>query len=198
MKILIACECSQIVTEAFLKRGHDVMSCDLKPGKKGLPHYQGDVFDIINDGWDMMIAFPPCTDLSISGARYWKEKQKDGRQQRAFEFVKELYNSDISMVCIENPVGIMNKIWRAPDLITQPYLFGELYSKRTCFWLKNLPPLLYTMPTKPIGAWVSAGSYYRDRKKNSTRPKLIIKEHGQEQKSNTFPGIAAAMANQWG
>jgi len=143
MKILVACEYSGIVRDAFIARGHDAMSCDLLPTESPGPHYQGDVFDIINDGWDAMIAFPPCTHLAVSGAAWFEQKRKDGRQQEGIDFFMAMVNAPIPRIAIENPVGIMSKIYKPPTQIIQPYMFGDEVSKKTCLWLKNLPPLYH-------------------------------------------------------
>ena len=138
MKVLVACEFSGVVRDAFIARGHDAMSCDLRPSETPGPHYQGDVFDIINDGWDLMIAHPPCTHLSVSGARHFAAKRADGRQQEAVAFFLLLAKSEIPRIAIENPVCIMSSVWRKPDQIIQPWQFGHGETKATCLWLKGL------------------------------------------------------------
>ena len=203
MKILIGCEFSGIVRDAFTAKGHDVTSCDLLPTERPGKHYQGDIMDIINDGWDMGIFFPPCTDLSSSGAVYWPEKKKSGKQKKAIEFVLTLYNSDIPKIAIENPSGILSTIWRKPDQIIHPYYFGDRYMKRTCLWLKNLPLLyygeLFTGKVPPIARWHS-GSTRGGKKKDGTRTKSKMPALKGDPKirSLTFLGIAKAMADQWG
>lgn len=152
MKILIACEFSGTVRNAFAHRGHSVLSCDLLPSLVAGPHYQGDVFDIINDGWDMMIAFPPCTHLANSGARWFAQKHRE--QKEALHFVNRLLNAPIPQICLENPLGVISTKIRKPDQIIQPYMFGEERSKRTCLWLKGLPLL---KPTRRVGK----GEYIR-------------------------------------
>lgn len=162
MKILIACECSGRVRDAFIAMGHDAMSCDLEPSDTPGPHYQGDVFDVIDDGWDMMIAHPPCTFLTCCAEWAYKDVQtkklKPGtlfgaerRQARveAVEFVRRLANARIDRIAIENPVGVLSRQWKAPDQRIQPYDFGEDASKRTCLWLKNLPLLEPTSDFPP-------------------------------------------------
>lgn len=139
MKVLVGCEFSGIVRDAFLERGHDAISCDLKPSKRPGSHYQGDVRDIINDGWDLAIFHPPCTHLAVSGARWFYKKQKE--QKQALEFVRELMNADIPKIAIENPVSIISTRIRKPDQVVQPYMFGDPHTKTTCLWLKNLPLL---------------------------------------------------------
>lgn len=146
MKVLVACEQSGTVRRAFRKRGHQAISCDLLPASDGNTehHYQGDVFDIIDAGWDMMLAFPPCTHLAVSGARWFPEKRADGRQGAAIEFFMRLANANIPKIAIENPVGIMSSEWRKPDQIIQPFEYGDSARKKTCLWLKGLPHLVPT------------------------------------------------------
>lgn len=191
MKVLVACEFSGVVRDAFLARGHDAISCDLLPTERPGPHYQGDVCDILKDGWDMMIAHPPCQYLTSAGARYWS--QWIDEQWRAFEFVRHLAYSNIRHIAIENPVGCLSRLWRKPDQIIHPYYFGEPELKRTCLWLKNLAPLAYD-PTvakpEPKGYCVKSNgrryNYYFHQSKDS------------HERSRTFESIARAMAEQWG
>lgn len=138
MKVLVACEFSGIVRDAFLERGHDAVSCDLIPAESPGPHIRGDVLEILDNGWDLMIAHPPCTHLAVSGARWFKNKQAE--QKEALSFVKTLLEADIPKICLENPVSIISSRIRKPDQIIQPYDFGHPESKKTCLWLKNLPP----------------------------------------------------------
>jgi site-specific DNA-cytosine methylase len=182
MKILIACEYSGRVRDAFRDRGHDAVSCDLLPTDAPGPHYQGDVSDILDDGWDMMIAFPPCTHLAVSGARWFKEKQADGRQQAALDFVRLLLDAPIDKIAIENPVSIISSHIRKPDQTIQPWQFGHGETKRTCLWLKNLPLLTPTniVEGREQRIWKMPPS--------ANRWKL---------RSQTFQGIADAMAGQW-
>ena len=146
MKVLVACEESQAVTIELRKLGHEAYSCDIQEQSGGHPewHLQCDVLSILNNKWDMVIAFPPCTHLCVSGARWFKEKQADGRQQAAIDFFMEFVNCNANKVAIENPVGIMSNIYRKPDQIIQPWMFGHGETKATCLWLKNLPPLYPT------------------------------------------------------
>lgn len=196
MKILIACEFSGIVRDAFKAKGHDVMSCDLLPTERPGKHYQGDVMDIINDKWDLIISFPPCTHLAVSGAAWFEQKRKDGRQQQGIDFFMLFVNCKCEKTVIENPVGIMSTLWRKPDQIIQPYEYGESFSKKTCLWLKGLPKLI---PTKIVdkGEQVkfksgkSMPKWYADA--FGLPPKERAKVRGK-----TFPGIANAMADQWG
>ena len=181
MKILIACEYSGIVRDAFIAKGHEAMSCDLLPTERPGPHYQGDVFDIINDGWDMMIAHPPCTHLAVSGARWFKDKINE--QIDALRFVKIIMNAPILKICVENPVSIISSHIRKPDQIIQPWQFGYGETKATCLWLKNLPLLKPTNIVEGREARVHKMPPSKDRWK---------------ERSRTYEGIAAAMAEQWG
>lgn len=184
MKILIACEESQEVCKAFRAKGHEAYSCDVLPCSGGHPewHIQDDVLKHLDDGWDMMIAFPPCTDLAVSGARWFKEKQADGRQQRSIEFFMSFTKLSIPFV-IENPVGIMSTIYRKPDQIIQPWQFGHGETKATCLWLQQLPKLT---PTNIV-----EGREQRIWKLPPTEDRAKLR-------SKTFPGIAKAMAERWG
>jgi len=141
MKVLVACEFSGTVRDAFIRGGHEAMSCDLELCDIPGPHYKGDVMDIIGAGWDLMIAHPPCTHLAVSGARHFAKKQADGRQQQGIDFFMALANSKIPRYAIENPIGIMSSKWRKPEQIIQPWEHGHSVTKATCLWLKNLPPL---------------------------------------------------------
>ena len=143
MKVLIACEFSGVVREAFRKRGHDAWSCDLIPSE--IPskyHIIGDVTKLLKKKWDLIIAFPPCTYLCVSGARWFKDRMKE--QDRALRFIKLIMKAKCPRICIENPIGVISTKIRKPDQIVHPYHFGENESKATCLWLKNLPPLKYT------------------------------------------------------
>ncbi len=183
MKILIACEYSATVREAFRLAGHDAMSCDLLPTEIPGEHYQGDVFGIINDGWDMMIAHPPCTYLCSSGL-HWNKKRPEREAQtlEAVEFVKRLLAVDIPMIAIENPIGRLSTAIRKPDQIIQPWMFGHGETKATCLWLKNLPKL---MPTNMV-----------EGRENRVW-KMPPSEDRWKERSRTYAGIAAAMAAQW-
>ena len=196
MKVLIACEFSGIVREAFTKKGHDATSCDLLPTDILGNHYQGDVFDIINDGWDLMIAHPPCTHLAVSGAAWFKQKIADGRQQQGIDFFMKLAYANIPKICIENPVSIMSTKWRKPDQIVQPYMFGEEFSKATCLWLKNLP-LLSANNIVGKGEFITYASGKRMSKWYADAYKLKPVERAKL-RNKTFQGIADAMASQWG
>lgn len=183
MRVLIACEYSGKVRDAFIALGHEAMSCDLLPTDAHGPHYQGDVFDVIDYPWDLMIAHPPCTDLSVSGARHFEAKRLDGRQQASVSFFMRLAKADIPMIAIENPVCIMSSLWRKPDQIIQPWQFGHGETKATCLWLKGLPLL------KPTN--VVEGRADRIHKLPPTADRWKIR-------SETYQGIADAMAEQWG
>ncbi|NLK92390.1 MAG: DNA cytosine methyltransferase [Bacteroidales bacterium] len=185
MKILVACEESQAVTIELRKLGHEAYSCDILPCSGEHPewHLQQDVVPLLNKKWDMIIAFPPCTDLAVSGARWFKEKQKDGRQKASIDFFMLFANNPCKRIAIENPIGIMSTKWRKPDQIIQPWQFGHGETKATCLWLKNLPLL------KPTN--IVAGR----------EPRIHRMAPGPERarlRSKTYPGIAKAMAEQWG
>ena len=181
MKVLIACEYSGIVREAFAKKGHDAMSCDLLPAEIPGNHYQGDIRDVLYDGWDLMIGHPPCDHLAVSGARWFKEKRADGRQQAAIEFFMMLANAPIEKIALENPVSIMSTQYRRPDQIIQPWMFGHGETKATCLWLKNLPLL---QPTNIVEG------------REQRIWKMGPSEHRWKERSRTFTGISEAMANQ--
>jgi site-specific DNA-cytosine methylase len=218
MKILIGCEESQEVCKAFRAKGHEAYSCDILPCSGGHPewHIKGDILECLNgtnnnfgqfwteDGmpnpniykWDMVIAFPPCTDLACSGAAWFAKKVADGRQQAAIDFFMLFANADCGKVVIENPVGIMSSKWRKPDQIINPWEFGDPFEKKTCLWVKGVPLLMSTNIVKPpkrteFASGKSMPTWYADawRLPKAERAKL---------RSKTFPGIAKAMANQWG
>ena len=191
MKVLIACEYSGTVRDAFIANGHDAMSCDLLPTDKPGPHYQGSVFDVIGNGWDLMVAHPPCTHIAVSGAAWFKQKRQDGTQQAAIDFFLALANAPISKIAIENPVCIMSSVWRKPDQIVQPWQFGHAEQKKTCFWLKGLLPLTETQNV--YSEMMLLPKNQRERLHYLPPSKLRWKE-----RSKTFQGIADAMANQWG
>lgn len=188
MKILIACEFSGIVREAFAKKGHDAWSCDLLPTEIPGKHYQGYLEDFIGNGkdWDLMIAHPPCTYLAVSGARWFKDRKKE--QEYAISFFMMIANRKIEKICIENPVSIMSTKWRKPDQIIQPWMFGVDASKKTCLWLKNLPLLI---PTNIL---------VKDRYANQTpsgQNNLTPSLNRWKERSRTYVEIADAMATQW-
>ena len=185
MSVLVACEESLEVCKAFRAHGHEAYSCDIQECSGGHPewHLQVDVLEILKMRWDLIIAHPPCTDLSVSGARWFVQKRADGRQQRSIDFFMKFTNLDCPRVAIENPVCIMSTVWRKPDQIIQPWQFGHGETKATCLWLKGLPTL------KPTN--IVSGREQRVWKMppSSERAKA---------RSKTFPGIALAMAEQWG
>ncbi len=197
MRVLVACEESQVVTAAFRERGHDAFSCDVLAASGGHPewHLRRDVRDVLAERqpWDLLIAFPPCDHLAVSGARWFDGKRADGRQAEGIGLFMALANAEVPRVCIENPVGIMSTVWRRPDQIVQPWWFGDEAQKTTCLWLRCLAPLLATEVVgrgeiqvvrsgKRLPAWYS----------NAPRKSRKVV------RSRTFPGIAAAMAAQWG
>jgi len=221
MKVLVACEYSGIVRDAFIEKGHNAISCDLLDteaeritGVNYLGgHYKGDVKDIINDGWDLMIAHPPCTYLTVSGAMwYYHPEDKDlpmdqrrphpkhpnrrEKQKEALDFIRLLLDAPINKIALENPVGVISTQIRKPDQIIQPYQFGHRESKRTCLWLKNLPKLKPTNEVEPEERIISSsgrshGTWYMETWK-------LPKEERWKARSKTFAGIAKAMADQWG
>jgi hypothetical protein len=179
-KVLVACEYSGRVRDAFIRNGCDAISCDLLPTDQPGPHYQGDVFDIINDGWDLMVAHPPCTHLAVSGARWFHKKRQE--QEEALDFVRRLMSAPIEQIAIENPVSVISSLIRKPDQIIHPWMFGHGETKATCLWLKNLPPL---QPTDVVPG--------RENKVHRMPPS----EHRWKLRSLTYQGIADAMGNQW-
>lgn len=183
MRILVGCEYSGVVRDAFLRLGHDAMSCDLLPTEYPGPHYQGDVRDVIDYPWDMAIFHPPCTHLSVSGARWFGEKRADGRQQAAVSFFMSLARAPIPRIAIENPVCVMSRLWRKPDQVLQPWQYGHGETKATCLWLKGLPRLT---PTQIVDG--------REARVHRMAPS----PERWKERSRTFAGIADAMAQQWG
>ncbi|MGR3292527.1 MAG: DNA cytosine methyltransferase [Candidatus Scalindua sp.] len=200
MKVLIACEFSGIVREAFARQGHDAWSCDLLPTEQPGQHIQGDVLDILDDGWDLMIAHPPCTYLSYAATHCWDAPGRAELREIALGFFLKLYNAPIDKICIENPVGHPNTVFRIPDQIVQPYYFGDNVIKRTCLWLRGLPKL-YHIPEDTLF----------EKKTHLPKPEPIYRrrhdgkaihfseaKHGGHERSRFFQGIADAMASQWG
>jgi site-specific DNA-cytosine methylase len=192
MRILVACEFSGTVRDAFLAQGHDAMSCDLLPTESPGPHYQGDVRDVLGMGWDMMIAHPPCTHLAVSGAKHFHRKAAE--QAEALEFVRLLLAAPIERIALENPVSIISTRIRKPDQIIQPWQFGEEKTKTTCLWLKNLPPLMFTEIVSPGAIHTTAGG-----NRIPTWYSNASNAGGQRAKVRSVfsPNIAAAMAAQW-
>lgn len=206
MRILIACEESQTVCIEMRKYGHEAYSCDVQDCSGGKPewHIKDDVLKVIKDSWDMMIAFPPCTHLAVSGARHFEQKIKDGRQQQGIDFFMEMINAPIKRIAVENPIGIMSGKFRKPDQIVQPHYWGEPERKPTCLWLKNLPKLTYCLSdnlfetqtnvkpeliTTPAGDRLSKWHYDSYKLPNEEKSKM---------RSKTFQSIANAMGEQWG
>jgi site-specific DNA-cytosine methylase len=182
MKVLVACEFSGIVRDAFILAGCDALSCDLEPTERKGPHYQGDVRDVLySENWDLMIAHPPCTHLAVSGARWFKYKKVE--QKGALDFVRFLMDTNIPKIAIENPISIISSRIRKPDQIIQPWQFGHGETKSTCLWLKNLPKL---QPTNIV-----------DGRKDRIH-KLPQSETRWKERSRTYTGIAQAMSEQWG
>ena len=194
MRVLVACEYSGRVRNAFKDKGHDAISCDILPTEREGKHYQGYLEDFIGNGseWDLIVAFPPCTDLAVSGARYFKQKKADGRQDAAIAFFMMIANRNCPKIAIENPIGIMSTVWRKPDQIIQPYQFGHSTTKATCLWLKGLPLL---QPTNIVDQ--GPRQYYASGKSS---PLWHAKTGGGsgKKRSETYQGIADAMADQWG
>jgi site-specific DNA-cytosine methylase len=181
MKVLVACEFSGTVRDAFIERGHKAISCDLLPPERGPPHHQGDVIEMLEQGFDLMIAHPPCTHLAVSGARWFKDKVKE--QIEALDFVRRLLDAPIKRIALENPISIISSKIRKPDQIIQPWQFGHGETKATCLWLKNLPKLI---PTKIV---------------EGRKPRVHYASPGPDrwkERSRTLQGIADAMAKQWG
>lgn len=193
MKVLVACEYSGTVRDAFIKLGHEAVSCDLLPTESEGAHYQGDLFDVIDYPWDLVIAHPPCTDLAVSGAAWFKSKRMNGSQYASASFFMSIYRRTIHvpMVAIENPVCIMSSLWRKPDQTIQPWMFGHPESKATCLWLKGLPLLQETNNVKNIFDTLPKNQQQRLHY-------LPPSEDRWKERSKTFSGIADAMAAQWG
>lgn len=196
MRVLVACEYSGRVRDAFLARGHDAVSCDLLPTEVPGPHYQGDVADIIKDGWDIMIAHPPCTYLSSSGL-HWNSRI-EGRAEKtesAMKFVRFLMEAPIEKIALENPIGRIGTAFRPADQIIQPWQYGHDASKSTCLWLKGLPKLT---PTKIVAPRIVNGKKRWGNQTNSGQNKLAPSDDRWKIRSETYEGIAKAMAEQWG
>lgn len=218
MRVLVACEYSGTVRDAFRARGHDAMSCDLLPTDAPGPHYQGDVRDVLDDGWDLMVAHPPCTYLSVSGMHWTRRGLRDAKlTEDALAFVRLLMDAPIARIAVENPVSIISSRIRKPDQTVQPWMFGHDASKKTCLWLKGLPPLRPTQIVEPrlvcCGLEVPAGTGVygcpnccgdkraRERWGNQTdsgQNRLSPSPDRWKIRSATYAGIAAAMADQWG
>ena len=222
MRVLIACEESQAVCLEFRKLGHEAFSCDTQECSGGFPewHIKGDVINIIKGGffntqngdlqevwdWDLMIAFPPCTHLAVSGAAWFEQKIKDGRQQEGINFFMKIINAPIHKIAVENPIGIMSSKYKKPSQIIQPYYFGDASLKSTCLWLKNLTPLFHAKNVDLFNSNIThvKPNYvlYNSKKNKSGKSKYNPDfQKGKDKakiRSKTFPGIAKAMAQQWG
>lgn len=181
LRVLVACEFSGVVRDAFTARGHDATSCDLLPSETPGSHYQGDVRDILDGNWDLLVAHPPCTYLAVSGARWWKGRERE--QREAVEFVRDLYAAPIPRIAIENPVGYLSTAWRKPDQYVDQWWFGHGETKKTGLWLKNLPTLVATNVVEGRAGRVHHEPPGPDRWKKRSR---------------TLAGLANAMAAQWG
>lgn len=183
MRVLVACEFSGIVREAFRSQGHDAWSCDIIPTEIRGPHIVNDVRNVLDWDWDLMIAHPPCTFLSYAGLRWFKvQPDRMTKAEQAFDFFMQLVSAPIPHIAIENPKGYPRKWYREPDQIIHPYQFGDPVTKATCLWLKDLPPLMYSLTCDdPFVNWSKKGKH----------------GHNGKSRSRTFPGIAAAMAHQW-
>jgi hypothetical protein len=203
MKILVACEESQAVTKELRLLGHEAYSCDLLPTTGDNPewHLQQDVLPLLKEKWDMIIAFPPCTDLAVSGARHFERKIADGSQQKSIDFFMKFVNADCAKIAIENPIGIMSSKYRKPDQIIQPWQFGDKAQKSTCLWLKGLPKL---EPTNIV----DKGEFFEFTSKKGEKKRMPMwyykalqeaktPEQRRTLRSKTFEGIAKAMAFQW-
>jgi site-specific DNA-cytosine methylase len=210
-RILIACEESDEVRGRFEKLGFDAWSCDIQPNRNiNAKHYQCDVFEIINDNWDAMIAFPPCTHLAVSGSQWFEQKIKDGRQKEGINFFLKIAKANIKHIAIENPVGIMSKNYMPPSQIIQPYYFGDKAQKTTCLWLKNLPKLYHNATPNlfdDVITHTEKGEFIEwiDKKTGKLKKqplwyaqaRSLKGEERSKVRSKTFPGIADAMAKQW-
>jgi hypothetical protein len=196
VRVLVACEFSGVVREAFRRRGHDAWSCDLLPAEDGSEyHIHGGVDDVLDHGWDLMVAHPPCTFLSRAGARWWSDPDRQKKADAAEAFVRLLWDAPIPMIAIENPIGQLNRRWRYPDQVIQPWEFGHPYSKATCLWLKNLPPL---MPTHICAEYTPLLPSNVGHGRRNGQRSHSGHARGWKEASRTFPGVAQAMAEQWG
>lgn len=201
MRVLIACERTAITRDAFLARGHDAWSCDLEPTEGGSwRHLRADAREIARAplGWDLMIAFPPCTHLSGAGHAHWSRPGFDALQRDAHQLVRDLHDAPIPRVAIENPVGWLNSHWRRPDQITQPFHYGEPWRKTTCLWLRGLPPLRPTRVVEPLGSWVAGGGRRSRGRPSDLERERYPRSTRARTRSRGWLGIARAMADQWG
>ncbi len=207
-RVLVACEYSGTVREAFTKKGWDAVSCDILPTEKPGKHKIGDVRDILMDGWDLLIAFPPCTFLTYAGMASWYDEGRAEKRIEAARFFMEMYNAPIPLVCVENPRGIMSKIFRSPDMVVHPYYFGEREMKRTCLWLKGLPPLEYHLEDNLFGKRTASDKPVPTQLQMKKKTGQIKKRYWTDatnngnfmngkKKSKFFQSVADAMAEQW-
>jgi len=202
MRVIVACEESQAVTTELRKLGIEAYSCDIEPCSSGYPewHLQQDVVPLLEQEWDLIIAFPPCTHLAVSGARHFEQKRKDGRQQQGIDFFMLFANAKCEHIAIENPIGIMSSIWRKPDQIIQPWMFGDKFTKSTCLWLKGLPKLEPTdiVEKGEYFEWVDEKTGVAKRQPKWFYDALRLSPHERAKvRSKTFKGIATQMAVQW-
>lgn len=191
-RVLVACEFSGRVRDAFRRRGHDAWSCDILPTESNPEyHFQGDVLEVLGMGWDLMVAFPPCTYLSCAGVRWWHSPGRAEKRAEGLQFVSSLMAAPIGRIAIENPQGAIGSHIRKADQYIQPYQFGDPWIKRTGLWLKNLPALVPADIVEPLGHWLHSSNVITG---------LPTGVAGQDRRlrSLTFPGIAEAMAEQWG
>ena len=196
MRVLIACEYSGVVRDAFIAAGHDAMSCDLLPSEAPGPHYQGDVRDVLGDGWDLMVAHPPCTYLSVSGMHWTRRGLRDPQlTEDALDFVRLLLAAPVPRIAVENPVSVISTRIRRPDQIIQPWQFGHDASKTTCLWLKNLPAL---QPTQIVEPRIVNGRKRWANQTDGGQNRLSPSPDRWKRRSATYAGIAGAMADQWG
>lgn len=203
MRVLIGCEFSGVIRDAFAAKGHDAWSCDLLPTESPGNHIEGDVLEVIEDGWDLAILHPPCTYLSFAGTHCWNAPGRAELREAAFEFFMKMVNAPIEKICVENPKGYPNVAYRKPDQIIHPYYFGDEHMKLTCLWLKNLPKLIHipqddlfntkTHAKKPEPIYVDKKT---GKKRHFTEHFGSGKDRGKK-RSVSFPGVADAMANQW-
>ena len=199
MKILVGCECSGVVRDAFIARGHDAVSCDMVPSDRPGPHYLGDVRDLLSDPWDMGIFFPPCTRLAVSGALRFKGRERE--QEEALAFINVLLEAKIYRIALENPVGVISTRIARPSQIIQPHQFGEDASKKTCLWLKNLPLLVPTkiIPGRFVGYDKRGKPIYRwANQTDSGQNRLGPSPTRAKDRGETYQGVGDAMADQWG
>ncbi len=196
MRVLVACEYSGRVRDAFIDRGHDATSCDLLPTDAPGPHYEGDVFDIIDEGWDLLVAFPPCTYLCSSGLHWNKRRpERAAKTEEALVFVQALLAAPVPRIALENPIGCISTRVRKPDQIVHPWMFGDDASKATCLWLKELPLLT---PTGSVAPRIVDGRKRWANQTDSGQNRLPPSEDRWKLRSLTYPGLAAAMSQQWG